>query len=219
MSDMQLERPAIEWGQIEAQYRAGIISVRAIGVQFGVSETAIRKHAKKHGWQRDLTDIVREVAREKMLRIDAAEAGTAPAAECSTAEGVARLEPVDGSEQAIVEGAAEIIVAVVREHRSAIKRGRALIEKLISRLDEVSDNQAEIERDIEQLTKDDRDGKRRARLLRAVATPTQANAVLSLSAAMKNVLALERQAFNVSDSLPPEELSQQTVIILPPNGR
>ena len=41
-----------DWEAIESAYRAGVLSLRDIGEQYGVTEGAIRKRAKKCGWVR-----------------------------------------------------------------------------------------------------------------------------------------------------------------------
>lgn len=47
MSD---KKSAIDWAAIEAEYRAGRQSIRAIAKWYKISDAAIRKQAKKHGW-------------------------------------------------------------------------------------------------------------------------------------------------------------------------
>lgn len=44
--------------RVEPHYRAGIRSIKAIPAEFGVSRAAIDKHAKKHGWTRDLRPTI-----------------------------------------------------------------------------------------------------------------------------------------------------------------
>lgn len=39
-----------DWEAIESAYRAGVLSLRDIGAQYGVTEGAIRKKAKKLEW-------------------------------------------------------------------------------------------------------------------------------------------------------------------------
>jgi hypothetical protein len=46
--------PAIDWDAIQVAYEAGEISVREIGRQHHVSDTAIAKKAKAEGWHRGL---------------------------------------------------------------------------------------------------------------------------------------------------------------------
>jgi hypothetical protein len=43
---------SIDWTAVEADFRAGILSNRQIGKKHGVSESAIRKEAKKGDWVR-----------------------------------------------------------------------------------------------------------------------------------------------------------------------
>lgn len=47
MSD---KKSAIDWAAIETEYRAGKQSIRAIAKWYKISDAAIRKQAKKHGW-------------------------------------------------------------------------------------------------------------------------------------------------------------------------
>jgi hypothetical protein len=43
----------IDWERIEADYRAGLLSVREIAASQGVSHVAIAKRAKRDGWKRE----------------------------------------------------------------------------------------------------------------------------------------------------------------------
>ena len=59
---------APDWFEAEKAYRAGMLSVLVIAQQCGMSEGAIRKRAKKLGWERDLTDKVRSLTKSKLVR-------------------------------------------------------------------------------------------------------------------------------------------------------
>lgn len=48
------KRAAPDWERIEADYRAGLLSVREIAAANGVSHVAIGKRVKRDGWERDL---------------------------------------------------------------------------------------------------------------------------------------------------------------------
>lgn len=183
---MSEKRQPVDWEGIEAQYRAGLLSLRMIAVQFGITEGAIRKRAKADGWQRPLAEKVREAAKEKLVRSDGTQGGTQP-----------RL-----TDKEVTENAAQIIVSVAREHRSSIKTSRSLLNDLLAELKEASDNRAEIEEAVEVETASDSNGRRRAMMLKAVALPCRAGVMLKLSAAMKNVIDLERQAFYMDDKPP-----------------
>jgi len=178
-----------DWEMIESQYRAGILSLRAIGDQHGISQTAVHKKAKAEGWQRNLSDKVRTAAKEKLVREDGLhETGLHGGLRSST------------NDKETIEVAAQALVAVAREHRATIRSGRSIICSLLTELQEVADNREEIEAAIEEETAGDRDSKRRNMMMKAVALPSRAGVMLNLSAALKNVIGLERQAFNMDDT-------------------
>lgn len=56
---------------IEPAYRAGSLSLRAIADKYGSNEGTIRSRAKKHGWQRDLSEQVRSATQGKLNELEA----------------------------------------------------------------------------------------------------------------------------------------------------
>lgn len=46
------EKKPVDWAEIERDYRTSSMSVREIARWYGITETAIRKRAKKDGWAR-----------------------------------------------------------------------------------------------------------------------------------------------------------------------
>lgn len=60
--------PTPDWEAIESAYRAGVMSLRDIGAQYGVTEGAIRKKAKKLGWVRKGGTQVRKSGTQKSPR-------------------------------------------------------------------------------------------------------------------------------------------------------
>lgn len=54
--------PAPDWGQIEKDYRAGVLSIRSIARRHGTSHTMIRNRAAAEGWQRATPEIGKAVA-------------------------------------------------------------------------------------------------------------------------------------------------------------
>lgn len=46
------EKKPVDWAEIERDYRAGSMSIRELAAWYGISDTAIRKRAKKDGWER-----------------------------------------------------------------------------------------------------------------------------------------------------------------------
>ncbi len=181
---MAADRRQADWEAIEREYRAGQLSAREIARQHGVSDTAIRKKAKAAEWDRDLSEKVRSQARAKLVREDGSQSGSHLSHE---------------SEARTVEGAANRQVEVVRQHRHAIGRGRDLTLRLLDELDAATSHVGELEEAIEAETAADKTGQRRAAMLKAVGLPSRAGVIKDLSAAAKNWVALERQAFNLGD--------------------
>ena len=181
-----------DWEAIEREYRAGQLSVREIARLHGVSHTAINKKAKAQSWTQNLAQRVRE---EVSTRLVSDEVSSANAREA-------------------IDAAAARAVDVIRSHRRGISTALDLVGKLMAELTEGTEERYEIEEEIEEETKADRNPKRRNAMLRAVALPSRASVIMSLSSAMKNLVTLERQAFNLGSGddggdgdRPPVELS------------
>lgn len=178
------KRAEIDWEAIERDYRLGQLTVREIARRNGIAASSITRRAARDGWVRDLTDEVRRRTRAELLR-------NAPSA---TPE---RNTPTRED----VDVAVKTNVQLVREHRSDIGANRSAVTKLIKELHDTITHIDDIEDDIIEATADDKDTKRRARMLAAVALPSRANVAHTLAGALKTLIPLERQAFNLSGDL------------------
>lgn len=157
------EKPAVDWEGIERDYRAGLLTLRQIGEQHGVSHTAIKKRADRDGWDRDLSAKIKAKADSKVSKLAVSTEQT-------------REQKV--SEQAIIEANAQAITNVIVAHRSSIGRLRAIAESLMVKL-ELPESEIKF--------------------------PDQVSSVKSLSETLKNLIGLERQAFNVDQAGTPKE--------------
>ncbi|MBN9448275.1 MAG: hypothetical protein J0I67_15400 [Bosea sp.] len=173
-----------DWEAIEREFRAGQLSTREIARQHGLSDTAIRKKARAEDWDRDLSDKVRQQARAKLVRDAGSQQGS---------------QERRANETQTVEAAALRQVEVVRQHRHAIGRGRDLTLRLLDELDATTTHVGELEEMIEDETAGDKSPMRRNAMLKAVGLPSRAGVIKDLSAAAKNWVALERQAFSIDD--------------------
>jgi hypothetical protein len=145
----------------------------------------VRKRAKRDGWDRDLTDKISAKVRSELVR-------TEVRTEVRTQDAV--------SERAMVEAGAAQIIALVRDHRAQISRNRALVDKLMGQLEGAADHRDLLEEIINQ-AEDGSTGastKRREAMMRAVALPSHASVLKNLAETLKVVIALEREAFNVT---------------------
>jgi hypothetical protein len=179
------KRKKIDWEAVEREYRAGQLSIREIGREYGVSAPAITKKAKKERWNRDLSNQVRKAVNAKLVNTEVNKSNASV------------------NEAEVVEAAAERGAEVIRLHRKDINHGRTLVGLLMGQLEEAATNRDEIEDAIEDETAGDSNVKRRNQMLRAVSLPGHAGTIRDLSTAMKNLIALERQAFNLDEKQGP----------------
>lgn len=168
-----------DWEAIHGEYRAGQLSNVMLGKKYGVTEGAIRKRAKAEGWQKDLADAVRQQVKEKLVRDE--------------------VRAPNARDREIVEAAATTGADVVRRHRRDISKGQDIVSMLFGQLEEAATNRAELEDAIEEETKNDETTRRRTQLMRLVSLASHAGVLRDLSAAMKNLIPLERQAYNLDE--------------------
>ncbi|MDL4860790.1 hypothetical protein NPJ88_000435 [Halomonas elongata] len=116
-----------DWEAIEADFRAGSLSIRAVAERHGVAESSIRKRAKKHGWQRDLTEKVQKAARDKLVRKEVRTNGAQDAVR---------------TDEEIVEEASTEAASVVLAHRSDLAQWRGIAQKLCAALQEMDVDEA-----------------------------------------------------------------------------
>ncbi len=173
-----------DWESIEAEYRSGTISNAELGRKYDVSESYIRKRAKEGGWSKDLTAKVQAAVRDKLVRAVVRGDNT-------------RTNSRTDAE--IIEAAAETAAQVVQIHRRDVRNGRTICAALFAELQDTSENREIIAESIDSETQDDLSPTRRNQMMRAISLPTRARAMLDLSAAMKNLVAVERQAFSLDD--------------------
>lgn len=170
-------RSHADWERIEREYRAGQFSVSEIGRLCGVSHTAINKRAKKHGWARNLTARVREEVSARLVAEEVSPETTREAIDVAASRGV----------------------ELVRSHRQDIRSSRDMFRALLGELQGTTAHHDEIDMAIE----DEKDGKRRVAMHRAVSLPSRSRVMLDLAGALKTLVGLERQAFNIDEPVPP----------------
>jgi len=85
----ETDKPVAHWPTIEADYRAGIKSVRQIAREHGLSEAAIRKRANRENWSRDLSAAIQakadELVRNEAVRTEVRNANRIATRSCSSA--------------------------------------------------------------------------------------------------------------------------------------
>ena len=178
----------IDFEKMEKLYRLGQLSIREIARQCDAQPSTVTRRAAKCHWTQDMSTIIAQRSKAALLSNTHA---TPPTRED-------------------VDVAVATVVQVVRSHRQDISHGRDIVALLLGQLVDVAQSRDELEGIIDQETADDKTPQRRAHLMRAIAIPAHAKVISDLSTAMKNLVALERQAFNISDIAAPSAIEEAT---------
>jgi hypothetical protein len=181
--------------QMETDYRVGIKSLRQIAEEHGLSEGAIRKRAKKMGWERDLSGKVQakadDLVRKEVVRTEV------------------RTE-IARTEKQIIDVNAQVVANVRLAHRKDIERLRKLVMQLSEELFAVSDNQELFTELAIQMRDPDEKGqdKRFDLYMKVIDMSSRTANARALSEATKTLIGLERQAFGITDG---QDESKKTV--------
>lgn len=175
-----------DWEAIEAAYRAGVMSLREIASQHGISEGAIRKRAKRDDWSRDLNAKVKERADDLVRKAEVRKQ--------------VRSETVL-SERVLIEATAEAIATVRMEHRGDIRRARTLANALFDELEaECADVDALRKLGVLMLEPDENGRDRLNELYQSIINlPERVKSMKALSETLKNLIGLERQAYSMDE--------------------
>lgn len=213
MTPPDTAKKAPDWATIEAEYRAGIKTLRQIAEAQGISHTAIRKRAEKEDWTRDL-------AAKIQAKAEALVSKSLVSKEVSAKKKV--------TEEAVVEAGAMAVYQVRTEHRTDIRRSRTMFQNLMGELEAVStpEGQTLIEDLVQAMNEpadggdlSDQAGKRIARMhetiQKVLSVPGRIAAGKQAVEMLEKCIRLEREAFGMtSDDGKPAP--QQQVIVIPP---
>ena len=188
-------KPAPDWEKIEADYRAGVLSLREIAEAHpGTNHVAIARKAKREGWSRDLSAKIRAKA-------DALVTGQAVTADVTAERRV--------SERDIIDANAQAIVSVRLSHRKDIQRSRSITMRLLEELELQSGREnAELLEQLGELmrSEDDRGQDKLNDLYRKIISlPGRAKTMKDLGESLRVMLTLERQAFGLDNAGPDGE--------------
>lgn len=174
-----------DWERIESDYRAGVLSIREIAGQHGITDTAIRKRAKTQNWERDIAAKAQAKADALVRR---AEVRTKVRTEAAI------------SERQLIEATAKVIADVRMQHRGDIAKARRLSMTLLAELESQTGSLELLEQLGELLRSEDDRGQDRLNDLyhKIIATPSRIDGVKKLSDALKNLIGLEREAYGLN---------------------
>jgi hypothetical protein len=172
-----------DWILIQKDWKAGLLSMEAIGKKYGMSRQAIHKRAKAEGWKRDLSDEVRREARIKLQHRQGPES--------------CQMSYPEVPDSEVIDSASDQLVDVVRSHRKSLAKSLEIETKLIAQIERelqlramaVSDNPADRIK-AAQIAED------------GVKPPTLAACTAiyrDITTAQSKRIALERQAFGLDE--------------------
>lgn len=175
-----------DWEAIESAYRAGVMSLREIASQHGISEGAIRKRAKRDDWSRDLNAKVKERADDLVRKAEVRKQ--------------VRSEAIL-SEHVLIEATAEVIATVRMQHRGDIRRARTLANALFDELEAECADVESLRQLGELLSSPDDNGRDRLNELyqAIISMPERVKSMKALSETLKNLIGLERQAYSMDE--------------------
>lgn len=119
-------RKRYDWQLIKDEYRTGRFSLQQLSDRHGPDKASISRRARKEGWEKDLTEQVRQRTREKVSR------AALPEAAREHYEVESDGEPLD--DETLVEQAADENAALVRAHRGHLSHWRELSERYVEML-------------------------------------------------------------------------------------
>lgn len=197
MTEVRAARTNPDWERIEGDYRAGVLSLREIATRDGhVTEGAIRKRAKRDKWVRDLSDKIKAKADDLVRR--SVRTGT---------------QQPDASEREVIDSNAAALANTKLEHHGSLRRSRDLTGKLLTELEQQTDDPEAFAKLVAALAESGADDAPavRSALRRAMSLGARASILKSLTEAQRNWITLERQAWGMDDpEKPPQDLHELT---------
>lgn len=186
----------IDWERIELDYRSGIKTLREIAEEHGISHGAVNKKAKKEGWPRDLAPKIRE----KAALLVSKEAVSKEVSKEKLA-----------TEKEVIEANAQVQANIVIGHRKDIQRGRALTMRLLEEIESQTDDPELFQRLGVLMASPDEKGvdKLSELYMKVIGTPSRIDSMKKLGETLKNLIALEREAFGLDAGIEQEKPIKQ----------
>lgn len=184
-----------DWEAIESAYRAGVMSLREIASQHGITHGAINKRAKKEGWERSLKEKINQKAEALVSKREVS-------TKVSTEKTI--------SERILIEANAEVIANVRMEHRGDIRRARELTNNLFDELSAECADVPALRKLGELMFSPDGNGRDKLNEIyhSIISLPERVKSAKALSETLKNLVGLERQAYGLDDVQPNKTASQ-----------
>lgn len=117
------KRTRPDWDAVQRDYRTDTLTLRELAAKHGVTHTTISRRAEREGWQKDLTEAVRQATNSRLI-------AEAVQERCNTAHQNATDT---------VLAAAEVNTRVVMAHRKRLGELHELVELAKAKLEQAGE--------------------------------------------------------------------------------
>lgn len=206
--------------RLEVDYRAGVLTIREIGLKHGMSHVMVLKHARAANppWERDLKSRIKAKADDIVNKITAnSEASARGEITVPVTETLAGNRPVvtEQDEAEVVQVNAMAQAQVRLRHRDAIKRFRVLALRLLCEIEaqtELVPHFGTLREKLDQALRANPEDVSallaRSDVEALLSTPTRVKPLKDLAEVLRTLIALEREAFGIAaikaDEEPPK---------------
>ena len=178
------QRRKVDWEAVERDYRASQLTLRELGEKHGCAHPAIARKAKSEGWQRDLTDAVKQATSSKLIE-------------------AAVTSAVTNKHQTVTSAvlvAAEVNTQVILGHRKGLNRLTRIKEALLDQIEQAAQLMPELAEVIEMVRQPDDNGVDKANdaMRKAMSRSSLVDDLKKLAEIDERVRKGEREAFNIS---------------------
>lgn len=185
------QRRKVDWEAVERDYRTSQLTLRELGEKHGCAHPAIARKAKAEGWQRDLTDAVKQATSSKLIQ-------------------AAVTSAVTNRHQAVTNAvlvAAEVNTQVILGHRKGLNRITRIKEALLDQIEQAAQLMPELAEVIEMVRQPDDNGVDKANdaLRKAMSRSGLVDDLKKLAEIDERVRKGEREAFNISGATDDEQ--------------
>jgi len=186
------ERKQVDWESVERDYSAGLLSLREIAAKYDTKESSIRYKANQNDWSRDLSKKIEQKTNEKLRKIELR-------TELRSEKAI--------SEKEIIEASAQAIVNVKLEHRGDIRKSKRIVNSLFDELEITTDNRELFEQLGEMLRNESDSGQDKLNDIykKVISMPQRIDGVKKLTDALKTMIGLEREAYDITSAPTPTE--------------
>ena len=123
MTDQSQQRRRVDWDAVERDYRTDTLTLRELADKHGVAHTTISRRAEREGWQKDLTEAIRQATNTRLINETVQQ-------KCTTAH-------QNATDTVLV--AAEVNTRVVMAHRKRLGELHELVELAKAKLEQAGE--------------------------------------------------------------------------------